>query len=161
MLRIVRSNSVRFSAVSRCFSSAAPIQSSKTHETKTTQLITDEIKNSSNPIPVFKRALLYNTATALKDRNGEFTYRDLYVGSKKLSSQISSFTGKDKRKLNIFVILIHDDVIDSARKWKLCQCCISLSQRRHAHPLPVGDLDVWSGTSRSLFTLVFAVCKHR
>jgi hypothetical protein len=97
MLRIVKGNSVKFSSFSRCFSSAAPNKSSKNDDTKTTQLITDEIKNSSNPIPVFKRALLYNKTIALKDRNGEFTYRDLYVGSKKLSSQISSFTGKDKR----------------------------------------------------------------
>lgn len=98
MLRIVKSSTVRLSLHSRCVSNVAPVKSSKTHETKTTQLITDEIKNSCNPIPVFKRALLYNKTTALKDRNGEFSYFDLYVGSKKLSSQISSFTGKDKMK---------------------------------------------------------------
>ncbi|CAO1352657.1 unnamed protein product [Diamesa tonsa] len=61
-------------------------------DSKLQNLFNDEISQNLI-VPVFKKALLYNQKVALKDQNGEFTYSDLFHGSKKLASQISTLCG--------------------------------------------------------------------
>jgi hypothetical protein len=84
----------------RSFSSAIsnPIVSSsnttqQVAESKAQLEINADIK-VGNPVPVFKRAIINNQRTAIKDVNGEKTYYDLVSGSHKLSKQISEICGK-------------------------------------------------------------------
>ncbi|XP_055384487.1 malonate--CoA ligase ACSF3, mitochondrial [Condylostylus longicornis] len=44
-------------------------------------------------IPTFKKALLYGHKIAIKDAVGEHSYLKLYLGAKKLASQISNYCG--------------------------------------------------------------------
>lgn len=96
MLRLRQTNFARLiSPIARLSSTAAPIpnsdNSASPKESRIQQIISADIREC-NPVPVFKRALLHKKA-ALKDANGEFSYNDLVVGSKKLSAQISDICG--------------------------------------------------------------------
>lgn len=82
---------------------AAATNSSDNNSNKTTIPADSKLQNLFNDeisqnliVPVFKKALLYNQKVALKDQNGEFTYSDLFHGSKKLASQISTLCGKNR-----------------------------------------------------------------
>lgn len=44
-------------------------------------------------VPAFKRSLLYGNKIAVKDDVGEYTYNQLFNGSKKLAAQLSSICG--------------------------------------------------------------------
>lgn len=41
-------------------------------------------------VPVFKRALLYGNKTAIKDNTGEYSYRQLLDGARKLATELSA-----------------------------------------------------------------------
>ena len=98
MLRLGKNNFcnfTKFQILSRLSSTALPnsVKQENIKEPKIQQLVNGDIKNNY-PVPVFKKALIHNKAIALKDRNGEFSYVDLFLGSQKLSSQISDVVGK-------------------------------------------------------------------
>lgn len=104
MLRLTRSNFARLiSPVSRFSSTAAPILNSdnttNSKDSRIQQIISADIRDQ-NPVPVFKRALLHKKV-AFKDVNGEFSYNDLVVGSKKLSTQISDICGACKNTFSL------------------------------------------------------------
>lgn len=44
-------------------------------------------------IPTFKRALLYGNKIAIRDESGEYSYNQIYIGSKKLAKQLSDICG--------------------------------------------------------------------
>lgn len=95
MLRVPRSafkftSLLRFSN-SRPSSTAAPIASDKSNA------VESKSHHLSHSTPVFKRALLFENAIALKDQNGEFSYQELVSGSTKLANQISELCGKKQR----------------------------------------------------------------
>lgn len=84
----------------RYYSSASSVDSnpeisSETNnlETKLQTLISDEIRQNK-VVPIFKKSLLYNHSTAIKDNNGEFSYSQVYMAARKLSIQISNLCGK-------------------------------------------------------------------
>lgn len=45
-------------------------------------------------VPAFKRSLLYGNKIAVKDEIGEYTYNQLFNGSKKLATQLSNICGE-------------------------------------------------------------------
>lgn len=49
---------------------------------------------AGNIVPVYKRALLYGRNVAIKDEMGEYSYIQLYMGAKKLATEISNLCGK-------------------------------------------------------------------
>lgn len=93
MLRIAGASVKYYPA--RLFSSASSKATilSADKSSSVQDLIKDDVKKC-NPVPVFKRALLFKQATALKDANGEYSYSDLASGSKALSNKISELCGK-------------------------------------------------------------------
>lgn len=88
LLQVCRINLARFSTISRTSPTATTIQPQNVKSSITN---CDEVNSIT---PIFKQALTHNKRTALKDRNGEFTYFDLVAGSNKLSSEISDICGK-------------------------------------------------------------------
>lgn len=128
MLRLANRNFAKFPILSRLSSTAATatepnsVNRENVKEPKIQQLINEDIKNNY-PVPVFKRALIHNKAIALKDGHGEFTYRDLYFGSQKLSQQISDICGK--KNVNLMLMLIDNDLV-SFRKTNKLQSNLSL-----------------------------------
>lgn len=59
-------------------------------------------------VPAFKRSLLYGNKIAVKDEIGEYTYNQLFNGSKELAAQLSYACGK--------LVAIRMD-----RKWKIAE----------------------------------------
>lgn len=96
VLNLQRLRHVRLSSTATIPSSDNAVH--KSNFTAIQQLIDEDIIKS-NPVPVFKRALIHSKATALKDVNGEFTYADLVTSSKKLSTQISEICGMFKSRI--------------------------------------------------------------
>lgn len=47
-------------------------------------------------VPAFKRSLLYRNKIGIKDENGEYTFSQLFNGSKKLATELSSVCGELK-----------------------------------------------------------------
>lgn len=72
-----------------------------TQESKVQQLLDADTK-CNNPVPVFKKALLYSQKVAVKDKNGEKKYSELLSGSYKLSKQINSVCGEKRKSLFCF-----------------------------------------------------------
>lgn len=95
MIRLSKNNFARLSSLShlRKSSTAASILNVDNSSNGKIKSIIDADIKEGNPVPVFKKALLYKS-TALKDQNGEFSYLDLVSGSKKLSNQITNLCGE-------------------------------------------------------------------
>lgn len=56
---------------------------------KLQNLYKNEIDNG-DIVPVFKRALLYGNKIAVKDNTGEYSYRQILEGARKLSTKLTS-----------------------------------------------------------------------
>lgn len=50
----------------------------------------NDIKNG-DCVPVFKRALLHGNKIAIKDNTGEYSYRQILDGARKLSTELSAY----------------------------------------------------------------------
>lgn len=61
-------------------------------------LFNNEIENG-DIVPVFKRALLHGNKIAVKDNTGEYSYRQILEGARKLSKQLSAHS-HGKRQFN-------------------------------------------------------------
>lgn len=59
---------------------------------KLQQLYDADVKGGG-VVPAFKRSLLYGNKIAVKDDFGEYTYNQLFNGSKKLATELSSICG--------------------------------------------------------------------
>lgn len=60
---------------------------------KLKQLYDADVKDGG-VVPAFKRSLLYGNKIAVKDDSGEYTYNQLFNGSKKLAMEISNVCGE-------------------------------------------------------------------
>lgn len=56
---------------------------------KLENLFDNEVKHG-DIVPVFKRALLYGNKIAVKDNTGEYSYRQILEGARKLSTALSA-----------------------------------------------------------------------
>lgn len=50
----------------------------------------NDIKNG-DCVPIFKRALLHGNKTAIKDNTGEYSYRQILDGARKLAKELSAY----------------------------------------------------------------------
>lgn len=77
-------------------------------------LLDNEVKNG-DIVPVFKRALLHGNKIAVKDNTGEYSYRQILEGARKLSTQLSAhsfsksifFCEKKIWKITMIIMRLH------------------------------------------------------
>lgn len=67
---------------------------------KLQNLFNNEIDNG-DIVPVFKRALLYGNKIAVKDNTGEYSYRQILEGARKLSTQLTTHSYGKRVRLTI------------------------------------------------------------